>query len=241
MVFQGELRARLVGALLLLCLPGIGVSQQTSTPSARTVRASADATVTAKPDEALISFSVSTQASTAEQASQQNAGTTAGAISAVKQAVGSKGRLETSGFFTTPLMQYPKNGGTPKITGYSASNRLTVTLDDLALVSKVIDTAISAGATQVQDVRFSLKHDDTIRTQALAEASQKAYESAEAIAKALKLNVVGVLNAQTVSEEPRPFPMLASTAQTVEIQGVTPIEPSNVQVHVTVAVTLEVR
>ena len=187
-------------------------------------------------------MSVYTQAPTAEATSQQNASLTSSVLAALKQTIGSRGQIKTSGFYASPQMQFGKNGGTPKITGYAATNRLKITVDDLSLVSKVVDTAVGAGATQIEGVTFSLKDDEAVRAQALEQASRKAYASAEAIAKALNLNVVGVLNAQTASEEPSPFPRMGSVAQTVQVPGVpTPIEPGDIDIHVAVTVTLEVR
>ena len=227
---------------LLFCAPLAVVAQTTQPP--HTVRASADATITAKPDHADVSFGVYSQGTTSEAASQANASLTTEVLSAVKKVIGSSGQIKTSGFFASPQMQYPKGGGTPKITGYSATNRMTVTVDDLKLVPKVIDTAISAGATNIQGVSFSLKNEEAVRAQALVEASRKAYASAETIAKALNLSIVGVLHAQTGSEEtPPPAPVyMRSMAQTVEVANTpTPIEPADIDVRVTVTVTLEVR
>lgn len=242
MVFHKGLKWRYSLAFSVFFVPLTVVGQQTSQAPSHTVRASADATLTAKPDRAHISIAVYTQAATAEAASQQNAANTSNVLAALKQIIGSKGQIKTSGFFATPQMQFGKNGGTPKITGYAATNRVTITLDDLALVSKVVDAAIAGGATQIQGVAFSLKDDEAVRAQALEQASRKAYASAEAIAKALNLSVVGVLNAQTGSEEPNPFPRLGSVAQTVEVQGAaTPIEPGDIDIRVSVTVTLEVR
>ncbi len=208
-----------------------------------TVRASGDATVNAKPDRAQVTVGVYSQAPTADAASQQNATLTSRVLSALKQVIGSRGQIQTSGFVANPQMQYEKNGGTPKITGYAATNRLTLTLDDLALVSKVVDTAIGAGATQIESVSFSLKNDEAVRAQALAEASRKAYDAAQAIAKALSLTVVGVVEAQTGSQAPNPVPLFRAAqsqmaAQTVEA---TPIEPGEIEIHATVTVAVEVR
>ena len=187
-------------------------------------------------------MSVYTQAPTAEATSQQNASLTSSVLAALKQTIGSRGQIKTSGFYASPQMQYGKNGGTPKITGYAANNRVTITVDDLSLVSKIVDTAVGAGATQIGGVTFSLKDDEAVRAQALEQASRKAYAGAEAIAKALNLSIVGVMNAQTASEEPNPFPRMGSVAQTVQIQGAaTPIEPGDIDICATVTVTLEVR
>lgn len=231
-------------ACLIWCLPLTAVGQQTS-PLPHTVRASANATVTAKPDRATVSVNVYSQAATAEAASQQNAATTSAVLNALKQVIGSSGQIRTSGFYASPQMQYPKGGGTPKITGYDATNRLTITLDDLTLISKVLDSAIAAGATQIQGVSFSLKDDEHVRAQALAEASRKAYDGAQAIAKALNLTVVGVLEAQTgVPSTPSPLFANVQTemAAMPRAQAIsTPVEPGEIEIHATVTITLEVR
>ena len=239
MVFQKELKSCLLSGSAILCAAMAALAQQAVQPP-HTVRASADAVITGKPDRAEISLSVYSQAATSEAASQQNASATSELLSALKRAVGSEGQIKTSGFFTSPQMQYPKNGGTPKITGYSATNRLTVTLDDLKLVAKLLDTAIGAGATQIQGVNFSIRDDAALRDQALTQASRKAYASAEAIAKALNLTVGAVLKAETTSQAPPPMPMFRA-AQTVSVQAeATPIEPGDIDIHASVTVTLEV-
>jgi hypothetical protein len=239
-VFQ-KLQARYLRAFVLLCVPLAVAAQQPSQPP-HTVRASADATIKAKPDRAEVTVGVYSQAPTAEAASQQNAAATSRVLTALKQAIGDKGQIKTSGFLASPQMQYGKNGGTPKITGYAANNRLTITLDDLALVSKVVDTAIGAGATQIQGVSFSLKDDEAVRVQALAQASRKAYDAAQAIAKALNLTAAGVLEAQTSSQPPAPVPMFRAAQSIVanEAAETTPIEPGDIEIHATVMVTLEV-
>ncbi len=214
-------------------------------PPPHTVRASGDATINAKPDRAQVTVGVYSQAPTADVASQQNASLTSHVLSALRQVMGSQGQIKTSGFVANPQMQYGRNGGTPKITGYAANNRITLTLDDLALVSKVIDTAIEAGATQIEGVSFSLKDDEAVRAKALAEASHKAYDAARAIAKALNLTVVGVLEAQTGSQAPNPVPMpmfrAAHSEVSTQAAEATPIEPGEIEIHATVTVALEVR
>ncbi len=217
---------------------------QVTSQSPHTVRASAEATITAKPDQAQVSVAVHSQGPTAESAAHEDAALTSRVLDALKKAVGGGGQIKTTGFVASPQMQYPKNGGTPKITGYEATNHLDVTLNDLSLISRTLDAAIAAGATNIQGVTFSLKNDEPIRAQALAEASRKAYASAEAIAKALHLTVVGVIEAQT-GEQATPVPMFARVnTQMASINSQvasTPIEPGEIDIGATVTVTLEVR
>jgi uncharacterized protein YggE len=207
------------------------------------VRASGEATVTAQPDRAQISIGVINQAPTAQEASSQNAMQTKQALEAIKHVLGSSGEVKTSSYSIAPDYQYPKNGGPPKISGYRASNTVLVTINDLALVGKVIDVATGSGANNVQNISFSLQNEEAVRAQALAEAAGKARANAEAIARALNLHVVGVLEAQT-TEAPRLRPYVMPMAQTVAMKAAdvpTPIEAGTLDIRASVTVTLQVQ
>ena len=66
------------------------------------------------------------------------------------------------------------DGSEPRITGYTASNTVRVTLTDLKRVGEVIDAATAAGANQLQRVQFSLTKEDDVRARALREAAMNA-------------------------------------------------------------------
>jgi uncharacterized protein len=234
------MRHRFLCALVLF--PCLAASQEQS-KLAHVVRASGEATVTAEPDRAQISIGVISQAPTAQEASSQNATQTTRVLDAVRRVLGSGGEVKTSGYYIGPDYQYPKTGGSPKIVGYRANNTVQVTVNDLTLVGKVIDAATSSGANNINNIAFSLRNDDAVRAQALAEAAGKARGNAEAIARALNLHVVGVLEAQT-SESPiiRPLMMpMAQQAMMAKAEVPTPIEPGTLDIHASVTVTLQVQ
>ena len=87
------------------------------------------------------------------------------------------------------------------ITGYTATNVVEVTLDDLTLVNKVIDTATQSGANVVQKLQFQLKNRAAVRAQALRQAAQQARISADAIAAGLGVKVVRVMSAEEIVPE----------------------------------------
>lgn len=230
----------------LACVLALGsgalVAQDTAPLLPHAVRAVGEATVTATPDQARFSIGVSTAAPTAQAAAAQNATQTAQVLKTVRQALGSDGEVKTSGYSISPDLQFPKNGGTPKVTGYRANNFVMVTINNLSGIGKVIDAATEAGANNINGISFSLRNDAQIRAQALAEAAAKARLNAEAIAKALNLPVTGVLQAESIeASNIRPVTFnraMGSVAQAVEV---TPIEPSNIEIHASVVVTLAVR
>ena len=204
------------------------------------VRASGEASVSAKPDQAQVSIGVMSRANTAETAAAQNASESSRVLGAMKAALGAGGTVKTSGYSISPQYDYSNNHA-PKVTGYEASNTVMVTVEQLPLLSKVIDAATSTGANNVNGISFTLRDDSAVRAKVLAEAAVKARANAEAIAKALNVRIVGVLRAEP-SEAPvvRPMPMMAAKAFGGAAPA-TPIESGDLDIRATVTVTLEVQ
>jgi uncharacterized protein len=211
-------------------------------PRPHFVRASGEAIISAKPDRAEINIGLSTRALSAEAAAAQNATESTRLIAAIKQTLASGGQVKTSGYSLAPQYDY-QNGKAPRLTGYEATNSVIVTVDQLPLLGKVIDAATSSGANNINGITFTLRDSTAIREQALTEAATRARANAEALAKALGVQVVGVLEAEP-SEVPivRPRPVLfAGAAMAAAKQQATPVEPGDLDIHATVTVTLQVR
>jgi uncharacterized protein len=203
------------------------------------IRVSGEATVTVKPDQAEISIGVVTQGTTAQTAANQNAQKQDAVISQLRKALGASGDIKTIGYSISPNYRYPKEGGQPSITGYTASNIVQVKLSNLELVGKVIDLATESGANNIQALRFALKDETAVRIQALREASTKARMKADAIAGALGLKIIRVLHVDEggqVTSLPvngRAFAEMAALAPT-------PVEAGTIDVRATVTLTVEV-
>jgi uncharacterized protein YggE len=229
-------------ALFLLPVSAVG---QTSTQPAQpaSIQVTATAIITAKPDQAHIEVGVVTQSATAQSATLDNAQRVDATITAIRKILGSGGEIKTIGYSVRPVYRYPKEGGVPSITGYTASNIIQVSINDLVGVGRVIDAATASGTNTIQRLEFVLKDDQAVQLQALAEAAAKAKAKAQAIASALGLRVVRILRAEEqggYSAPPRPmnervFAMAADAAAQP-----TPVEPGTVEIRATVALTVEV-
>src|SRR6266436_4387682 len=97
------------------------------------VRASGEASVFALPDQVRIDASVTTQGKTAQDAASQNASQLAAVTSALGQLLGPSADIKTINYFVGPNYQYPPNGGTPILIGYTASNTIEVTLGMISM------------------------------------------------------------------------------------------------------------
>ena len=157
-----------LGGLVALQLPSAAQDASADTPAGRTVTVTGTATISAKPDEAVISLGVHTEAASAQEAMDQNAAK----MNAVFEALKALG-LTDADIETTGLELYPRwdNRG-ETILGYRAENRIDVTIHDLGTVGKVIDTAVAAGANLSNGITFRVSDDNAGLDDALARRSR---------------------------------------------------------------------
>ena len=203
------------------------------------IRVTGDAQVTAKPDRVQIDIGVTTRADSSQAAATQNARQVDAVLAAVKKSAGPTAVLKTVNYSLSPTYKY-QNGHEPLITGYTASNLVQVTLDDLARISNVIDAAAQAGANQVRGIQFTLRDQDAVRADALRKAAAKARADADVLAAALGLKVVRVLSVEE-SGAPR-FPVMRtmSAAASAGAEVATPVESGTLDVAADVVLTVEV-
>lgn len=201
------------------------------------INTTGEAVVTARPDRARIDIGVVTQADNSRNAVEQNAQKLEATLAALRKLLGANADIKTVSYSVQPNYRYPPQGGEPTIEGYTATNIVRVTLDDLTKVGEVIDTATQAGANRIQSLQFTVKDDEALQAQALREAALKARKKADAIAGALGLSIVRVLS---VTESGSPaFPVRDVAYARAEAS--TPIEPGTIEVRATVTLSVEVR
>lgn len=228
--------SRVICGLALVAVFSAGVEAQ-AVASRRLVRATGDATLSVKPDQAKINVGVVTQAATAQEASTQNATQVDAVLNRLKQVLGASGEMKTVGYSLTPNYRYPTGGGQPTLTGYTASNTVEVTTNDLSLIGKLIDTATQAGATNVSGLRFTVKDTESLLAVALAMAARQARAHADGIAAGLGLRLGAVITAQEgAAVSPLPLDTRTITAGGTQ----TPIETGTVDIRATVTVDIEI-
>jgi uncharacterized protein YggE len=140
------------------------------------ISVSGEATISATPDQAEIEAGTTTDAKTARDAADANNTAMAKVLSALKTAGIDAKDIQTSRLSLQP--QYAPNHNPPAVTGYRASNQVMVRLHDIAKVGNTIDTLVSAGATDIGGINFTVSNAskllDDARTQAIADARRKA-------------------------------------------------------------------
>jgi uncharacterized protein len=200
------------------------------TPPSGTVQATGTATISVPPDQAHFTAGVVTQASTAQDAAQQNATQTAAMLNAIKSVLGNTGTVQTVGYSVSPRYS---NSQPPTVIGYTASNTVQVTTINLNLVGPLIDAANQAGANNVSGLSFSLQDPDPVLQQALGKASKQALVHAGAIAQGLGAKTGAVISAQEGGGV-IPIGRDGGTAA-----ATTPIQTGTVNVYATVSVMVQ--
>ena len=122
---------------------------------ATTLNLSAYGETRVAPDMVTITLGVQVEAATAVAAMQQNATRMNAVVAALKKGGIAAKDIQTSGLCLNPQYRYVENQP-PQLTGYQASNLVTVTVHDLTKLGQAVDATVSAGANQVHGISFGL-------------------------------------------------------------------------------------
>jgi uncharacterized protein YggE len=142
---------------------------------ATTLNLAADGEVKAAPDMASINLGVMTEARTAQGAMQANSARMTEVMAALRKAGIAAKDIQTSGLNLNAQYVYEQNVP-PRLTGYQASNQVTVIVHDLTKLGAAVDATVSAGANQVNGISFGL-NDPTAAENAAREDAVKALQA----------------------------------------------------------------
>lgn len=104
----------------------------------------------------------------------------------------------------------------------------------------MIDTAIKAGANNVQALRFLLKDEGAVQSEALTEAAKKARNKADALAGALGVKIVRILHVTEGGEPVVPIQARTFAMQEAKMDVATPVEPGTLEIQGKVTLTVEI-
>jgi uncharacterized protein YggE len=187
-----------------------------------------------KPDSLNVSVSVETKNAALNAARAENNRKTQSIISALKGLNIPGLKLETQNVSVYPIQDYD-NHKLPKVIGYQVNNSLNVTVtgasaDTLGETgSKIIDTALGAGASNVGGLNFYLSNMSAARQQALESAVHDARSNAEAMAHAAGVAISGLHSMEGTPQfggypPPRPLMYSMKASRDAEVAGSTPVE-----------------
>jgi uncharacterized protein YggE len=230
-----RLRSILLLSLLLLAAAAIagvarpreGRAADTPSTPAKTVTVTGAGSITTVPDRASFSFTVDTQAATAQAALARNAAAAAAMIAAIKNAGVADADLQTGQVSLSPRL----NDAGTDVLGYTASNTVTAAIA-LAKAGALVDAAVGAGATGVSGPALTRSDSDALYARALQAAVANARDKAKTLATTAGLSLGGVQTMVEGSQQP-----VVYAAGKMDAGVATPIEPGTQTIDASVTVT----
>lgn len=214
----------------------LSAETNTQTNPPKTLQVTGVGSVSASPDQALLLLAVQTQATSATQATSDNAAAMSNVIDALVGIGLSKSSIETVSYSLTPVYESkPDQTTPPKVLGYVARNAIQVTITDFGLIGKALDTAITAGVNEVQGVTFTFSSATyaNLQKQALQLAIQDADGKARSVASTLGVSIVGPISVNPgYTFQPAVEKLGVSAPET-------PIQAGTLEVTATVQITYE--
>jgi uncharacterized protein YggE len=207
-------------------------------PEGTMLEVSATGRVSRAPDVATVRAGVVTQSATAAAAVSENAQRMAAVVRALREAGVAARDIATSNVSLQPQYRYAENQP-PAITGYGATNSVSVTFRDIARSGAVLDALVKAGANQIEGPALSLDRPDAALDEARADAVKRARARADLYARAAGLSVARIVSMNEAGENDggSPQPPVLYRARAVAVQdAATTVMPGETDVTVTLNV-----
>jgi uncharacterized protein len=222
--------AAALAAATLLAAPALA---QTVPPAAISV--TGEATVSVPPDMAEIEGGFTSEAKTAREASDANNTAMGKLLLALKAAAIDEKDIQTSRLSLQP-QSTPNHAGIPAITGYRASNHVTIRLHDVTKAAGVIDMLVGAGANDIGGINFMVSGASKLLDQAREQAIADARRKAEIYARAAGVTLGAPLSISEGGGSPMPMQFRAKA-----LAAATPIAPGQETLQVSVNVSWAIK
>lgn len=206
-----------LSAALVLPMAVPGLAQDA--PS-RTISVTGTGTVESAPDMATLMIGVTTQGATAAEALTANTAATEAVIARLTASGIAARDMQTSNLSINPNWT-GYDSSTPTISGYVASNMLTVRVRALDATGAVLDAAVADGANTLNGLTFGLADPEPAYNEARKEAVADAKAKAELLAAAAGVSLGQVLSIADNGAMTDPAPMYreAVSAAPVPVLG----------------------
>lgn len=217
---------RILAAASALALAASAPAQQVSQPELkieatnRTLTVSAEETVSAEPDLAILRIGFDTQLSDAKTAYADGARTSNAIIAAIQDAGIAEAsiRSETQFLDRDPVKQHK----------FKLTQQWTVRVP-VARAAEILDVAVTAGATSSGDIEWTVKDEPALEQQALERAAARARENAAVLAKGMGVRLGTLIYVSNQLSGPMfPRPMAGFALKSAQAGPPLAIEPRKV-------------
>lgn len=191
------------------------------------------------PDMATLGIGVTTEGDTAKAAMDANSTALAAAIDRLKASGVAERDIQTSGLNLGPRYDSGRTNpdGSARISGFVASNTVTVRIRALETLGPVLDAVVTDGANTLGGVNFGLQDIDPVMDNARKDAVADARRKAELYAGAAGVKLGEVVSISEQSGYQPPMPMAMAEAS-FDKRGGAPVPIQGGEVSVTADVTI---
>jgi uncharacterized protein len=192
------------------------------------------------PDVAVISAGVVTQSANAAAAMQENAGRMSRVLAALKKAGVADKDVSTSSISLSPQYRYAENQP-PVITGYQASNQVTVRFRDIGKSGAILDILVKEGSNQINGPSLVIDQPEAAQDEARLAAVKQARSRADLYATATGMKVKRIVSiTESEGYSGGPVPVMARS-MAMESSAKTEVMPGEQSVGITVYVVFELQ
>ena len=208
----------------------------------RTLAVSGNGTVYLAPDIAYIYVGVHNQDAVIATAVNNNNTQTQALVDALKAAGVAEVDIQTSNFSVYNTTSYDQITGQSNGTVYAVDNTVYVTVRDLSMIGKLLNTAVGAGANNINSITFDVAD----KSAALTEARQKAMANASSLASELAatagVNLGPIQNVSYSDNSPTLYAYgMGGGGASAAPNASVPIQPGLTEITVTVSVSYSLK
>ena len=224
-----------------LVLPAAAAGQ-TAAVSGTRLDIAATGEVTRVPDLAIVSAGVQTLRPTATAAIEENAARMERVRAALKRAGIDDKDIQTSSLSLNPEYRYGENQP-PQLTGYRATNTVSVKFRDLKRTGAILDALVREGANQINGPSLTIDKPEAAYDEARMRAIANGRARAELYARALGMRVAKLLSvSESGSVIPPPMPYARDAAMAVgAVSAESKIDPGTQELQVSVSMSFELQ
>ena len=227
-----------IALLAVSCLATPVLAQTAAQP---TLSISATGTVSARPDQASVSFGVHSTAENAATAMSANNAAMARAILALESQNIAPDDIATTSLALSPRYNTRYKGDVdrpPAIVGYTVHNTVVATVRDLGSLGMILDGLVEAGVNGINDVSFGISNTEDMEKAARIQAAKLARDMAETYAESIGTKVSGIISmSETGGARPEPYRM---TMAMDVAKGSVPVSAGTRDVSVTLHVVFAI-
>ncbi|MBE3066233.1 MAG: SIMPL domain-containing protein [Chloroflexi bacterium] len=229
-----------LGLVLALVLSACGPALSAQP---RTLDVSGNGTVYLTPDIAYLYIGVHTEEPAIATAVSNNNTQTTALVDALKNAGVAEVDIQTSNFSVYSTQSYDKMTNQPSGgTTYAVDNTVYVTVRDLTKLGSLLNTAVEAGANNINSITFDVADKTAAMTQARQKAMANASSLASELAQTAGVQLAEIQNVSYSDNSPNPYSYgMGGGGGAAAPNASVPIQPGLTQITVTVSVTYSIK